>query len=213
MNNVLFDSEEYAKTIGKNLKRIAYMRDKTQADISRDLGINKATVSSWMNGTRMPRMSKIDLLCEYFHVTREEIMEEYVGETKAYDAVKVPILGKVAAGQPIEMIEDVVGDVTIEQHKGSQFFALEIKGDSMSPRIQNGDVVIVRKQPTVESGEIAIVAINGDEATCKKIRYMHDGMEIIPLNPSYEAQFYPYDQVQSLPITIIGKVVEMRAKF
>lgn len=69
---------EYAKIISKNLRNIAYHAGKNQADISRDLKINKATVSSWMNGTRVPRMDKIDLLCHYFNVNRRDIMEEHV---------------------------------------------------------------------------------------------------------------------------------------
>ena len=69
---------EYAKIISKNLRNIAYRAGKNQADISRDLKINKATVSSWMNGTRVPRMDKIDLLCHYFNVNRREIMEEHI---------------------------------------------------------------------------------------------------------------------------------------
>lgn len=68
---------EYAKIIAKNLKRIFYEHNKTQADVARDLNISKATISSWLNGTRVPRMNKIDLLCHYFNVTRAEIMEEY----------------------------------------------------------------------------------------------------------------------------------------
>ena len=58
--------QDYGRIIGANLKRLAWERKKTQADISRDLGISKATVSSWMNGTRIPRMDKIDMLCDYF---------------------------------------------------------------------------------------------------------------------------------------------------
>lgn len=69
--------KEYAKIVSKNLRRIAYENQKSQADISRDLKINKATVSSWMNGTRIPRMEKIDLLCNYFNVRRSDIMEEH----------------------------------------------------------------------------------------------------------------------------------------
>lgn len=205
-------SKQDAKILAKNLKRILYQRNKTQADIVRDLAIKQSTISSWMRGERLPNITKIDILCKYLNCSRTDLMEEYTGSSRA-DAIRIPILGKVAAGQPIEMIEDIIGEVAIEQTKGFQYFALEIRGDSMSPRIQNGDIVIVRKQPTVESGDIAIVAVNGDEATCKKIRYMHDGMEIVPLNPSYESHFISYDQVQSLPVTIIGKVVEMRAKF
>lgn len=70
------DLNEYGKIISKNLKRIMYERNKTQADVARDLGISKATISSWMLGTRIPRMNKIDLLCDYFNVRREDLMED-----------------------------------------------------------------------------------------------------------------------------------------
>ena len=68
--------QEYARIVSKNLRRIAYEAEKMQADISKDLKISKATISSWMNGTRVPRMDKIDLLCHYFNVKRSDIMEE-----------------------------------------------------------------------------------------------------------------------------------------
>lgn len=67
---------EYTKLVAKNLRNLAYVNGKTQADIVRDLHISKATVSSWMNGTRLPRMDKIDLLCHYFNCKRADIMEE-----------------------------------------------------------------------------------------------------------------------------------------
>ena len=73
-------SSEYGKIISKNLKRIAYDHQKSQADIARDLGLKQATVSSWMNGTRVPRMDKIDLLCHYFNCSRVDIMEEHTAE-------------------------------------------------------------------------------------------------------------------------------------
>ena len=75
-NGVEMNNKEYGKVIAKNLKRIAYEHGKTQSDIVRDLHINQGTVSSWMVGTRIPRMDKIDMLCNYFNVSRTEIMEE-----------------------------------------------------------------------------------------------------------------------------------------
>jgi len=69
--------EEYAKLVAKNLKRLAYEADKSPAEISKALGINKSTLSSWMNGHRTPKMDKIDMLCQYFGCDREDIMEEY----------------------------------------------------------------------------------------------------------------------------------------
>ncbi len=70
------DPTEYGKIISKNLKRIAYEHQKSQADIARDLGIKQGTLSSWMTGARVPRMNKIDRLCNYFNCTRADLMEE-----------------------------------------------------------------------------------------------------------------------------------------
>lgn len=202
-----------AKTLAKNLKRILYSRDKTQADIVRDLGVKQSTVSSWMTADRLPRMDKIDLLCDYLNCNRSDLLEEYTGESRAYDAIKIPILGKISAGQPIEMVENVIGDITINKPKEGQLFALEIKGESMSPRMESGDIVIVRQQPDVESGEIAAVAINGDEATCKRVKKYRDGIELVPINPSFPVLFYSNEEISKKPVTILGKVVELRAKF
>ena len=83
----------------------------------------------------------------------------------------------------------------------------------MEPKISNGDVVIVRKQPDVDSGQIAIVCVNGDHATCKKVMKQPGGILLQPLNPSYEATYYSADEIVNLPITILGRVVELRAKF
>lgn len=74
-------TEEYGKIIARNLRRIASDANKTQADIARDLRLNKATVSSWMNGTRVPRMDKVDMLASYFNVNRADIMEEHTSTT------------------------------------------------------------------------------------------------------------------------------------
>ena len=83
----------------------------------------------------------------------------------------------------------------------------------MTPRIQDGDVVIVRRQPDIESGDIAIVCINGDEATCKQIKKQAEGITLIPFNPAYDVKFYSNKEIEELPITIIGRVMELRSKF
>ena len=82
----------------------------------------------------------------------------------------------------------------------------------MSPRFLEGDVVIVKKQNNIENGEIAIVLVNGNEATVKKIKKMDNGIMLIPLNNSYEPIFYNVDEINTLPVQIIGKVVELRGK-
>lgn len=207
------DLTNYGSVIAKNLKRIAYNRGKSQADICRDLGLSKATVSSWMNGTRIPRMEKIDLLCRYFHVSRTEIMEE---QPQEMEPRLIPVYGRVAAGDPMTMVEDITDYEEITEdmlRNGSEYFALTIHGSSMAPRMQEGDVIIVRRQPDVESGELAVVAVNGNDATCKRIRKTEDGLTLVPLNPAYEPTFFTAKEVETAPVKILGKVVELRAKF
>lgn len=129
--------------------------------------------------------------------------------------VRIPVFGAVAAGIPIEAIEDIVDYEEIEPELAAtgDFFGLRIKGSSMEPRICEGDVVIVRKQEDANTGDVAIVLVNGYDATCKKIKKEAHGLTLIPLNPSYEIKHYSPDEIASLPVRVIGKVVELRGKF
>ena len=80
----------------------------------------------------------------------------------------------------------------------------------MQPMMLEGDTVIVRVQDTIETGEIAVVMVGGSEATCKKVRRTADGVVLIPLNNAYDPMFYTNTEIESLPVRIFGKVVEMR---
>ena len=82
----------------------------------------------------------------------------------------------------------------------------------MEPKISDGDVVIVRRQPDVDSGDIAVVLVNGNDATVKRIKKSPQGVTLIPSNPAYEPMYYSNEEIESLPVTILGKVVELRAK-
>lgn len=133
--------------------------------------------------------------------------------------VKIKVFGKVAAGIPIKQIDnfdpedaDSWEEIDRRTAKSGTYFALKIKGDSMEPRIFDGDTVIVRYQDTIESGETAVVAINGDEATCKKVTLTSDGLVLTANNPKYPPRFFTNERVQKLPIRILGKVVEIRGK-
>ena len=94
-----------------------------------------------------------------------------------------------------------------------EYAALKIKGNSMLPRFTPGDVVIVKIQSDVNDGDIAIVMVNGDEATCKKIKKTPEGVMLISTNPDYEPMFYTNREISEKPVRIWGKVVELRAKF
>ena len=131
-------------------------------------------------------------------------------------AVKIPVVGRVVAGIPIDAIQEIIDyeEISSELAKTGDFFALRITGHSMEPRMCEGDVVIVKKQESVESGDTAIILVNGNDATIKRIKILDNGILLIANNNSvYEPHFYSKKDIQELPVQILGKVVELRGKF
>lgn len=127
----------------------------------------------------------------------------------------IPVLGSVIAGIPIDAIEDVVDYEEIGEDilkTGTEFFGLKVKGNSMSPTLLEGDTIIIRKQDDCENGEIAVVLVNGNEATVKKVLKKETGIMLQPINPSYEPISYTNKEINKLPVKIVGTVVELRRK-
>ena len=125
----------------------------------------------------------------------------------------VPILGQVAAGKNLYAEENINGYVRVEPKIWGNLFALKVKGDSMSPRIMDGDTIIVREQPDVESGQIAVVIINGGEGVVKKVVKFPGGISLVSLNSSYNPLIFYNEEIEKLPIRIIGRVIQNRSDF
>lgn len=207
------------------LKDLRHSRGLSQAEMAKLLGVSKSAISMYELGERAPYYDILQKYGEIFNVDYNYLHgnPRHIAQGKSFGEVMreaekftVPVLGKVAAGIPIEAITDVLDyeELSLDMVKdGAEYFALQIKGDSMEPRIKSGDVVIVRKQETIENGQIAIVCVNGDEATCKKVVLQEDGILLVPFNQMHTPTFFSAEQIQSIPITIIGRVVELRAKF
>ena len=200
-------------------KNIRYYMDKnnvTRNDMCEALGVKYTTLTDWVKAKSYPRIDKIELMANYFGVSKSDLVEakEPVQKFKTYKSVKIPVLGAVAAGEPIDAIENVEGweDIPEDWTKHGEYFALRIQGHSMSPDIRDGDVVIVRVQPVVENGEIAIVCVNGESATCKRLKRYEKELCLIPINSDYETLRFTPQEVQSLPVTILGRVIEIRRK-
>lgn len=186
-------------------------QNKKQKELTDYLGITKNAFTDWKNGRIKSYNKYIPQIAEFLNVSTDYLLGNAI-DTKG---VLIPVLGRVVAGIPIDAIEEILDyeEITQEMANSGEFFALKIKGDSMTPRIQENDVVIVRKQSQVDNGSIAIVLINGNEATCKKVQYNEKGVALISYNSSYTPMFYTKEECLTLPVTIIGKVVELRAKF
>ena len=205
-------------------KNIRYLRKKnewSQDYIAEKLGYKSyTTIQKWEMGTSEPPLKKTRELADLFNVDIDDLTNkdlELPESTKnvSKKGVVINVLGRVAAGLPIEAIEDIIDteEITEDMAKTGTFFGLQIHGDSMEPKMSKGDIVIVRQQADAESGDIVIVTVNGTDATCKRLRKYHDGIELISTNPSYEPIFFTNEEIENKPVRIIGKVVELRAKF
>ena len=206
------------KTTADRIKEGMELRQLKQSDLVEKTGISKGALSSYISGRYVPKQNNIFLIAKALNVSESWLMGNDVPlERRMIDrkkSVTINVLGRVAAGIPIEAIEGIIDteEITEEFARAGSFFGLQIHGDSMEPRIYEGDVVIVRQQDDADSGDIVIAMINGDDATCKRLRKYRDGIELIPNNPSYEPMFFSNDEIMTKPVKIIGKVVELRGK-
>ena len=199
--------------LAENIKKIRKDKGFSQDYIAEQLGYKSyTTIQKWESGVSEPSLQKLHDLANLLGVDVDTLVSDSTPKTKG---VRIPVLGKVAAGVPIEAIEDVIDyeEIPESMSRSADYFGLQIRGDSMEPKISDGDVVIVRKQDDAESGNIVIATVNGDEATCKKIKKTESGLMLISTNPDYEPFIYSWEDVERLPVRILGRVVELRDKF
>lgn len=199
-----------------NLKKRRQELNMTLEEVGNIVGVGKSTVRKWETGDiANMKIDKVALLAKALKTTPSMILGTETAEAEFPSPVRIPVLGKVAAGIPIEAVEDILDyeEISADMAAKGDYFALQIQGNSMEPRICPNDVVIVRCQPDVENGEIAVVLVNGENATCKKIVKQPNGISLVSLNPAYPPMFYTNEEITSLPVTILGKMVELRGKF
>ena len=197
-----------------NLKKLREGKGLSQAKFAKEIGVSQSTVGLWESGKNKPEFSALLKIADYFNVTTD-ILTGIETETQKR-STRVPVLGTVQAGIPIDAIEEIIDYEELKPEMmahGEEHFALQVKGSSMEPRMREGDVVIVRKQPDVNHDDTAIVLVNGGEATIKRVLKSESGIMLAPNNPAYETKFYSNKEIADLPVVILGKVVELRAKF
>ena len=184
----------------------------TLLDIAKKMEVNEATVQRWESGNiKSLRQGRLAQLAEILKVSPAELM----GWTNERQRHLIPVLGDVPAGIPIEAATNIIDyeEISEEMARAGDHFALRIRGDSMEPKFSEGDVVIVRKQEAVDNGQVAVVMVNGNDATVKKFYKTAAGVMLVGNNPSFVPLTYTPEQVEQLPVRVIGRVVELRAKF
>lgn len=214
------------QVMAQNIKM--YMEDKgiSRKEFCKRLGFAYSTVTDWLNAEKYPRIDKIEMMATFFGVSKADLVEPHTAthspakpptpsQQPRDKGIRIPVLGRVVAGIPIEAIEEIIDWEEIPQKLAAsgKFFALRVCGHSMEPGILEGDIVIVRQQEDVDNYDTAIVLVNGDEATVKRVKKQKEGITLIATNTSvYEPHFYSNQEIHDLPVKILGKVVEMRRK-
>lgn len=206
-------------------KQIRKEKHLTQKEVADALGVTHATISNWERGLNLPETPMAKKVAELYGVTVDELLTgrreatpveiQYVPSDRTKKFIRVPVLGRIPAGIPIEAIEDVEDweDFPIaDTIQGRQYYGLKIKGDSMEPEYRDGDTIIIQQQERCNSGDDCAVMVNGDDATFKRVRLQENGMTLQPLNSKYEPRYFSAAEVQSLPVRILGVVVEIRRK-
>ena len=200
------------------LKELRLQKGMTQGDLSKATKLSQSAIAMYECGKREPKIETLELLADFFNVDMNYITGKSNRTTIISPAIhagyKIPVLGNVAAGVPIEATEEILGYQYLDdKYKGDGFdyFALRIQGRSMEPTIMDGDTVIVRQQSNVDNGQIAIVLVDGEDATAKEIKEGPDGITLIGHNPTvYTPHHYTPKEINELPICIIGRVIEIR---
>lgn len=201
--------------IGARLKKYRQDANLSQRALAAKLYVSQQAVGQWETDKTTPSPETMIKLAQILGITTDALLGD-PGTPASTGGTWIPVLGDVAAGIPIEAVEDVVDYEEIDAALAAtgEFFGLRIKGSSMEPRIRDGDVVIVRKQEDADTGDTAVVMVNGDSATVKRIKKESDGsLWLLPNNPAYDPQHYSRSEILEKPVHIIGKVVELRGKF
>lgn len=206
----------------KNLKYIRKKHRLTQEAFAKKVGLTRSSVNNYENQISEPNLEIIKKIMDTFEITDNIAFDDLQfkdSDIEPYNldkaTIKIPVLGVIPAGTPMEAIEDILDYIEIPKdwlRGGKEYFALKLKGDSMFPKYNDGDIVIFKKTPDCNSGDEVCVMVNGFDATFKRLLKHDSGITLQPLNPAYDIKIYSNEDVKNLPIRVLGVAVEMRRK-
>lgn len=201
----------------KNLKKAMEDANINATELSEKTGLSKSTISRYLSGGYIAKQRSLYKLSKALGISPVELFPDTVNDLSDSNHVyEIKILGKVVAGVPMEAIEDITGTIRITNPDAANghYYGLRVEGQSMEPEMHEGDLLIIHEQSYFDSGDICIVYIDGHDATVKKVQKSKDGLTLIGYNTVvYPPRFYSASEVESLPVRVVGKVVEVRRKY
>lgn len=211
------------ESFSNRLEKAMQMRNLKASELSEKAHIPKSAISQYLSGLYEAKQKSIFKLASVLNVSEAWLMGMDVPMEKTTKLDKlgnpvaeIPLLGTVKAGYDYMAQENWEGMIEVDKNiikDGSDYFALKIKGDSMSPVLIEDDIVIIKKQEDFESGDLVVALINGDEATIKKGKKSDNSILLQPLNTNYEPLIFTYDEMKTIPVTIVGIVKQLKREF
>lgn len=208
---------ELVDTFANRLNKAISLRNIKPIELAEKTGIDKSKISSYMSGRYKAKQDGVYLLAQALNVSEVWLMGYDVPmesiPIKNIEKIKIPVLGTVKAGYDYLAQENIVGYESIDNVSDPEnYYALQVTGNSMEPLFSDGDIAIVHKQDNFDSGNTCIILVNGEEATVKKVVRMDDGIDLIAMNPYYPDRHFTKNEMNEIPVKIIGKVVEARKR-
>ena len=207
--------------LAKNIRHYMELNNKSRNDMCEDLGVKYTTLTDWVNGKTYPRIDKIELMANYFGIKKSDLVEDRVKLPPdaipfvPRPTISIPIVGVVNCGMPLLAEDNIEGyhetpadDITT----GETYFWLRAKGDSMANiGIHEGDLLLIRQQNDVDSGDIAVVSINGNDATLKRVIKKQNAIVLQPENPAYEMKIFVGKEMEEVHIR--GRLMKLEKRF
>lgn len=210
--------ESFQNRLEKALK----YRNMKPVELHEKTGISESLISKYLSGNAIARQRKITSISDALRINPVWLMgydvpiEEIKTDKLGNPIAEIPLLGIVKAGYNYMAQENWEGMIEVDKNiikDGSDYFALKIKGDSMFPVLMENDIVIIKKQDDFETGDLVVAIVNGSEATIKKGKKGNNSILLQPLNSNYEPLIFTYDEMKTIPITIVGIVKQLKREF
>ena len=204
-------------TFQNRLEKALKIRNIKPVELHEKTGISESLLSKYLSGNAVARQKKISLISDVLNINPVWLMGYDIPmesiPIKNIEKIKIPVLGIVKAGYDYLAQENIIGYESIDNVTDPEnYYALQVTGNSMEPLFSDGDIAIVHKQDDFDSGNTCIVLINGDEATVKKVVRMEDGIDLIAMNPYYPVRHFTKDDMNKIPVQVIGRVIEARKR-
>ena len=207
----------------KKLRELRKNKGLLQGEVAKAVDVSQSVYARYESGKLDPSLETLSKLADFFNVSVDEVLgrpnsakwktspvpqPDYLSK----ETVLIPIIGRVRAGYDALAEQLIEGYMEVEPSLLKRFpdaSALKVWGKSMEPDIKEGDYVIITQQAEVRSGDFAVICVNGDEGTIKRVNIADDGIDLIPSNPSYGRQHFTAEQTVALPVVIQARVIRI----